>query len=130
MQSDGALVNNIKIFNPNLSQFIDGFMDYRLVKSIERHTKPIYEWVDGDLSSFNHIYPLEKLSEFEILVRNITNRDFNIPRLQLGGSKHSVAELSKQQLDFLFDYYKDDYALLSDFYTVDTIWADWKKSAT
>jgi hypothetical protein len=70
---------------------------------------------------------MEEISSFEDKISSIIGQDFKLPRTQTGGRKFSVKDLSSKQLEFLIDFYKEDYELLKEFYTIDDIWKEWRR---
>jgi len=113
--------------DPGLGQFFDYFDDYMTIPNINHHLKPCIHFLNTSLSTFNYIYKLEEISKFEQHISSIINKEFKLPRTQTGGRKFSVKDLSSKQLDFLIDFYKKDYELLKEFYTIDDIWKEWKR---
>jgi len=113
--------------NPGLGQFFDYFEDYINVPVINHHLKPCINFLDNGLEPFNYIYKMEEISSFENKISSIIGQDFKLPRIQTGGRKFSVKDLTSTQLEFLMDFYKEDYKLLKEFYTIDDIWKEWKR---
>ncbi len=121
------LLDKNSILNPGLGQFIEFFEDYYQTPSIHHHLRPVNEIVNGSLEIFDTIYTLENIKELEKDISDFSKKDFKLPRSQTGGKKYSHKELNSQQMDWLIDFYKEDYKLMQDFYTVDAIWKSWKK---
>ncbi len=121
------LLDKGSILNPGIGQFIEFFDDYYQTPSIHHHLRPVTEILDGDLEFFNKIYILENIRELEEDISNLSKKIFKLPKSQTGGKKYSHKELNSQQMDYLIDFYKEDYKLMQDFYTIDDIWESWKK---
>jgi hypothetical protein len=119
------LEKNELMTNPSLENFIKYFKDYQTIRSINHHTKPIVSFGIGDLNFFTHIYKIEELKLLEADISTLYNTTFKLPRLQTEGIKYKVSDLSKEELSFLFDFYKEDYALLSNYYTKEMILEEW-----
>ncbi len=115
---------------PSLSDFIRYLNEYLTIPVIRKHTKPVAEWLDGPLEFFDEVYKIEELYKLEKDISDRTKKEFILPRLQTGGEKISVNELGVKELEFLIDFYKEDYILLKDFYTVDEIYKTWKENGT
>jgi hypothetical protein len=121
------LLENINIpLNPSLQDFIKYLSEYYSIVSIKHHTRPIVDFKVRDLSVFTNVYKIENLASLEVDISNRYNTEFTLPRLQTGGLKYKVSDLSKDELDFLFDFYKEDYALISEYYTKEMILEEWK----
>ncbi len=115
---------------PSLSDFIRYLNEYLTIPAIRKHTKPAAEWLDKPLEFFDEVYKIEELYKLEKDISDRTKKEFILPRLQTGGEKISVNELGVKELEFLIDFYKEDYILLKDFYTVDEIYKTWKENGT
>lgn len=111
--------------NPSLKSFIKNFKYYQTIRAINHHTKAIVDFDITDLSFFTHIYKIEELKLLEADISTQYKINFKLPRLQTGGIKFKVSDLSKDELNFLFDFYKEDYILLSDYYTKEMILEEW-----
>ncbi|MES9963645.1 MAG: glycosyltransferase [Candidatus Sedimenticola sp. 20ELBAFRAG] len=119
-------LKNIEVFQPNITQFIDDFETYYSVKSIRHHTRPISEMLSVGLSSFTHVYKIEELGKLKSELENRLGREIVIPRLQTGGTDVDLRDLSRKQIEFLMDFYQEDYRLLSGHYDVDSVWREWR----
>lgn len=125
-RSNPELVENFEIYNPGLGQFIDQFDKYNSVNSIKHHCKPVSEWVDGNISLFDRVYRIE---EMELLKKDLSKelgQEINFSREQTGGRKIPVSDLSSNQVEFLMEFYREDYKLLKDYYSHDDFWKSWK----
>lgn len=118
---------HVPIKNPSLGQFIEFFEDYYKVRAISHHFQPTHEILEGQLGSFQKVFKIEQLDSLATFLSTELKTTITFRRLQTGGRKQCIQELNSKQLDFLIDFYKDDYNLLSDYYTIDDIWHEWKK---
>jgi len=116
--------------NPSLHDFIKYFKEYQTIPTINHHTKPIIEFGIKDLDFFTHIYKMEELARLESDILKHYNTDFKLPRLQTGGIKFKVSDLNEDEMEFLLDYYKEDYRLLSKYYTKEMILEEWKSQSS
>jgi len=117
---------NVAIPNPGLGQFIEFLELYREVPTINWHVKSIHSFVP-DISGFTDVYPMERISDFQNKLSKLTEHEVIFERSQVGGRKISLKELDSRQLEFLISYYQDDYELLKDYYSADSLWKEWKK---
>jgi hypothetical protein len=118
-------IESIPVFNPSLAQFIESFDSYLAVPSIEWHVRPMSKFIT-DLPGFTNIYKLDELSFLQNDLSEIYGDKVLFGRDQTGGRKYVVKDLSSKDLEFLFEYYKDDYKMLSGVYGKDEIWKLWK----
>ncbi len=130
-ENSPTLVNDIPYFDPSLDQFIESYSTYSMVGSKGHHTKPLLYFLEGmDLSYFDCVYPIENILALETDLSTKCERRVSFGLRQLGGDKLKLSKLSSSQMDFLVEYYKEDYVLLDGFYTVDNIWREWGKKRT
>lgn len=111
------------VFDPDLDTFLDRFTTYCKVGPILHHTRPVAHFVP-DLGVFDKVYPIESMQELQADISRRIGRDFEVGRSQTGGPKIGIDELSLAQLERLFELYRDDYALLKDFYTPQKLLAE------
>ena len=121
------IADDFDIYNPGIGQFIYDFERYYRVDSIKHHTRPISEIIDNNYVFFNHVFPIEKIKFFEILVSRVSGKHFGLTREQTGGKKVQIHDLTERQLEVLFHFYSEDYRMLKDFYSIDKIWHAWKQ---
>lgn len=120
------LLNEIPYFDPGIGQFIDGLMDYLKIDTIRHHIEPISRSLTKfDLKQFTKVYRLEEMSELESDLSGLLGCNICFDRLQTGGRKIRLRDLSRQQLEFLIDYYGNDYELLDSYYPIDNVWNEW-----
>jgi len=111
------LINEIPCFDPSLDEFIKHFSKYCKVPSIQHHFRPVSQFINyHSLNYFTHVYPIEKLGEFEEKLSEIYSSDVKFPRGQTGGPKIKTSELTSSQLEIIREIYFDDYVLLRNYY--------------
>ncbi|MFH7566177.1 sulfotransferase family 2 domain-containing protein [Oceanimonas smirnovii] len=121
------LLNEIKIFNPNIKEFINNFHTYMKVPVIHHHFCPISDFLEGeDLSFFSKVYKMEKLNELESDLSVIYGTDIQFEKTQTGGKKIDIGSLKRSDLDLIINFYNDDYALLNDMYSPSEAVNEWK----
>lgn len=125
-RSNPDIAEKISIFNPGLGQFFDDFELYMDVNPIWHHTRKVEDIIGGRLDLFNHIIPLEKINLLSKLVEGVSGQKFTLGRHQTGGRKYLLQDLSRHQLEMLIEFYRPDYHMLNDYYTIDAIWTEWK----
>jgi hypothetical protein len=115
-------------FNPTLEEFIDQFEEYMAVPAISHHAKPIADVIQCELNEFTHIYPIEQITQFASLLEGHLQKKIFLPRLQTGGAKLCLGNLSRAQLEKLIEFYRRDYELLAPYYSTDAIWKQFKEA--
>jgi len=119
------LVEKIKSFDPALNDFVQDLDIYREIKSIGWHVKPMFDHDVRDLSFFTHVFKIENISFFSDLLSKVYDEKVQFGREQTGGVKLALKDLSEDSLDYLLNFYKDDYEFLSSIYSVDNVWKEW-----
>lgn len=120
------LLNKLPHFKPNIDQFIRYFEYYRLVPVIEHHCQPLVSYINNDLSQFTDIFPLEQIKEFESFISNITNVELTLSKAHVGKNKITLANLTEEHLDILFELFNEDYKLLEPWYSKENLIKKWK----
>ena len=122
-------VGQVPYCDPTLVQFINHLIEYSMIPNINHHIEPVSERLTSkDLCQFGKIYPIENISSLGADLSTVLGRDVKFDRSQTGGRKIPLGELSLIQMKTLIDYYKEDYQLLSEFYTADKIMEEWAKA--
>lgn len=111
---------------PQLDFLIDHLDEYTGAKgSIHHHMRPMLDFLGQDLSVYDHIFDINKMSVLQdTLIQHWKNLNLSldyrnipdIPRKQTGGKKLGLHSLSPRHFDILINYYREDYTL---FPTVD-----------
>lgn len=123
------LLGEIFVFNPDIKKFIKDFHKYIKVPTIYHHFGPISNFLDyNDLSYFTKVYGMEGLNELERDLSDFYGKEIQFEKTQTGGSKSKVdiGDLSRDELEFIIDFYKDDYVLLNEMYPVSKIIKEWE----
>lgn len=115
--------------DPNLKGFIENFEVYNNVPTIQWHTRPVCELIKCDLDYFTHIYKISELNDCEKLISSIYGKEITLQKRQKSGpNKPLLADLNRSHLDKLIEYYRDDYALMSEYFSIDKIVKAWKQN--
>lgn len=120
------LLDQVEVFDPNITQFIDNFTTYYKVKPIKHHTAPISTILPDGLQPFTHIYKIEELKKLERSLSEQLSKKIKFDRLQIHGDTVTLEDLSRKQIEFLIEFYKNDYQLLEGYYSIDDIWEEWE----
>jgi hypothetical protein len=110
---------------PTLSDFIKDLALYRQVGAIAWHTQKLTDFDFNSLSDFTDIIPIENLdSNIHQLAKKVGFK-IDLGREQTGGRAIKLCELSKNELNYLINYFKEDYELLEPYYTAEKIEKEW-----
>ncbi len=120
------LENSTIPIDPNLHEFLEFFAYYKTIRQINHHTKPVTCFVETDLSFFDKVYKIENTQDLENDISLEYNTKFILARKQTGGKKFSLSDIKKSELDFLLDYYAEDYELMKDYYSKVDIIKEWE----
>lgn len=119
-------IDIIDIFNPGLGQFIDDFDKYQQIPTIDHHCQPLSR-LFSNVENIDYWFKLEDISQLESELTTKFNEPVKFKRVQTGGKKIPIQDLSVNQLDFLIEYYRRDYELLAGIYSLDSFWREWKR---
>lgn len=101
---------------PDLSTFVAHIRRYsKLSSTIAHHTRPMVDYLGRDAGYFDRIYTMDSLSN---LVGDVAERVGAVPelkKLQRGGPKFSVTDLSAAEQATLRQYYAEDYEVFGGF---------------
>lgn len=113
------------IYEPSLSEFIEKLNIFLNVPSMRVHMSPSME-LTGALDYYTNVYRIEEISQMEADLSRITGTEIKVGKMQTGGRKIPVSELSERSLNILLDYYREEYASLGGLYKPEDVIADWK----
>lgn len=83
--------------NPDLEGFVANHANYcRASSSINRHFFNQKRWVGTEPSRFKFIFRVEALAEFEKFLEEFSAKKVALPRLQTGGPKIRVSDISPE----------------------------------
>ena len=119
-----------KTERPKINQFAMNLEEYILRSlAVENHFQPAHYRLGKDLSKFDKVFPIEELKKIPNLVSEMTGRDISLPHAQAGEHKFTIHDLSKESLEFLIQFYQDDYKLLADYYSPEKIREKYNRNA-
>lgn len=131
LESSGTdLKRNGLPIDPDLNTFAMNLDTYRKVnKSIEHHARPQAEILGGTIDYLDRVFTLAETSELLDMLQKYK------PGLQLrqrktGGTTRTLADLSPQALDAVISYYQQDYELLTEFFTAESIRKEFESSVS
>lgn len=96
--------------NPWLGKFIDQMDEYQRVSpSILHHTRPMVDFVGGDVSGFSIVCDIKDAQRIADFTNNLMGTEVALGRHQTEGGKQTIADLTQAQREKLLDYYREDY---------------------
>lgn len=115
----GALGSSEKI---TLNEFSNDFETYiKDVTEMRHHMTPQTNWINNDLSEFDWVFTTNEIQKMHKIISKYTKTNIDFPRLQTGGPKLNLTDLSKENFYRLIDYYYEDYKTFKDYFTIDSI---------
>ncbi|MGK7920777.1 MAG: tetratricopeptide repeat protein [Trichodesmium sp.] len=113
--------------NPEINWMVENLELYsEMSGDWEYHIKPQHTFMGNQIKGFNHIFQVERLGDLGEKLSEITGLEINLPRINTGGKKISLADLSEKSMKKLIDFYARDYELLKDYYSPDKIWDEYQ----
>jgi len=111
---------------PTLNEFALNLEFYfRRNLEIEHHFAPQGFYLNGDLSFLDAIYKIENFADVEKKLSQISKRTLTSVLSQTDGPKIKLGDLNRRAFRKLIDFYKSDYELLHEFYSVEEISAEY-----
>ena len=105
--------------NPDINTFVLNLRLYRKAnKSIEHHSRPQWSFFGGSLDYLDKIFMIEELDDLQDFLRSYRS-DLAFLSRKSGGTSFSVSDLSEEALRHAVKFYRQDYRLLSKFYSAD-----------
>lgn len=102
---------------PDADTFFRNIDLYReLFGTIRHHTQPMRDFIGADLSAFDKVYPIEKLSEVEAEIGRRVGKPVQMPSRQRSGKSARFTDLSPEAQEALLALAMPDYELLFDWY--------------
>lgn len=103
---------------PSLEQFVQNLEFYCNASSyMKNHIAP-QETIIGEIfSNIKRVYDTSQVPQFEEFMSERCGKQIVLPREQSGGPKFTVSDLSKRSLRILLNFYREDYEMLSRFYS-------------
>ncbi|NEQ76767.1 MAG: tetratricopeptide repeat protein, partial [Okeania sp. SIO2C9] len=113
--------------NPKINWLIENLELYSEMSNYwSSHIEPQHTFMGNQVKGFDRVFQVECLGELGEKLSEITGIEINLPRLNTGGRKISLAELSEKSMKKLIDFYSRDYELLKDYYSPDKIWNEYQ----
>lgn len=102
---------------PDINTFVLNLDSYRKANSsIAHHAQPQHEFLGGSLDYLDKIFPIEEMEELRSMLRKY-GWQYEMRTVKSGGTSFGVEDLSEEALRHAVNYYRQDYELLSSFYT-------------
>ncbi|NBC66425.1 MAG: sulfotransferase family 2 domain-containing protein [Bacteroidetes bacterium] len=102
---------------PNLDTFTQNLIKYRNINSkIRHHTEPQSNFLGDTLEYFEKVFPFEEMNSVQNMLKSFDN-SLIMKNRKSDGPKFQLSDLKLTSLQFLLEFYKKDYELLSEFYS-------------
>ena len=113
--------------NPEINWLIENLESYlKISQFFQHHIQPQHTFMGNQIKGFDRVFQVENLEKLGEKLSEITAIEINLPRLNTGGRKISLAELSEKSMKKLIDFYARDYELLKDYYSPEKIWDEYQ----
>ena len=113
--------------NPKINWMVENLELYsEMSGDWEYHIRPQHTFMGNQIKGFDRVFQVERLGELGEKLSEITGFEVNLPRINTGGRKISLAGLSEKSMKKLIDFYARDYELLKDYYSPDKIWDEYQ----
>ncbi|MGD1703203.1 tetratricopeptide repeat protein [Dapis sp. BLCC M229] len=123
----GKLENAGLKLEPDINYFVENLENYfQISDAMIHHASPQNKYIGKDLGIYDLICPIENLESLRQIISQKAKVEIEFPRLQTGGPKITLKDLTEKSLTKLIEFYAEDYQLLQDFYSVDAIWQEYK----
>ncbi|MGK7919729.1 MAG: tetratricopeptide repeat protein [Trichodesmium sp.] len=124
----GKLENADLKLEPDINYFVENLENYfQISDAMIHHASPQNKYIGKDLNTYDLICPIENLENLRQIISQKAKVEIEFPRLQTGGPKITLQDLTEKSLTKLIEFYAEDYQLLQDFYSVDAILQEYKK---
>jgi tetratricopeptide (TPR) repeat protein len=115
--------------NPEINYLIENLETYQdLSHQLKHHIRPQHSFIGNNLEKFDQVFQVENLGELGKKLSEIVGYSVTLPRLNTGGRKIPLKELSEESMEKLIDYYAKDYELLHEYYSPEKIWQEYQLS--
>lgn len=102
---------------PDINTFVLNLDRYRRTNSsIGHHARSQHEFLRGTLDYLDKIFPIEEMEELRSMLKKYGWK-YEMRTVKSGGTCFEVDDLSEEALRHAVNYYRQDYDLLSRFYT-------------
>ena len=108
--------------DPSFDEFVARFDDYEsMINEVRHHAAPQVEYLGSDASIYNKVFTDKSVSEFEILIEELTGKSFRLPWKQRSGPNIPVS-LSKGNLAWIDRHYREDYEAFGSYFSPAQKW--------
>jgi tetratricopeptide (TPR) repeat protein len=115
--------------NPEINYLIGNLEIYQeSSRNLRHHIRPQHSFIGNNLEKFDQVFQVENLGELGKKLSEIAGYEVTLPRLNTGGRKIPLKELSSESMEKLIDYYAKDYELLHEYYSPEKIWQEYQLS--
>lgn len=102
---------------PDLNTFIELMNEYMEISSYTRnHFSPQFSVIGEIFGKINLVYPISRVSEIPNFFAEKRGVLIKLPHEQSAGKKFTLDDLSRDQLEKLVEFYKEDYEMLKEYF--------------
>lgn len=115
----GVIDNKCNFERPvEINAFVAGFAGYmNHSPKVRFHLTPQFMFTGKDLSYYSRVFRIEDLAELGRYLSERAEKDISVGKVNISSKRASTSDLTAASRARLAEIYKDDYALLKDFYS-------------
>ena len=115
---------------PDINTFVLKLREYRQAnKIIEHHSRPQFRFLDNSLSYLDKVFPIQEFDSVKKLLKKF-KPDLQMRKAKSGGSSFGLKDLSPKALEAAISFYQEDYELLNDYYTAESVKQEYEEATT
>ena len=93
--------------NISINELQDNFHNYENELTVQEHALTQTHY-GGEIKYYTHLYSMQEFDIIAELLSDTFNKKIVAPHLQQGGNEIDI-ELTSKQLDWIYEYYQEDY---------------------
>lgn len=103
--------------DPSLEEFVLKLPQYmKAVETIDHHTRPLVDFAGLDASFYTKVYRMSEIDDMLADIAMLVGRPLTLQRLQTGGPKLSIENLSSREIERLREIYAEDYRSYGEYF--------------
>lgn len=106
---------------PDLNTFVLNLEKYcHANKSIDHHASPQCNFLGGSVDYLDKIFPIEQMENLKVMLKKY-GWEYQMRSVKSGGTSFNLEDLTQEALEYAIAYYRQDYRLLADYYSPESV---------